>query len=326
MTVAGIEDLPDAHWLHYTMAIASASGNDYDSTGPSHRRVRGRGATTRGTAPGSRRSTPSSRRAMGAIPSRCSTKPCRRPGSRRSNVRTSSCTPRSCATCRPRPIPTPPDAAVQATTAAEFVGVPVAYATLAMSLRETDPGAALLALRRAEDLAEETADTFIIATTSAWGSLATLGLPTDVAAAHLLDRLDRLQSYFGNSEATLLSLCLCVLRRSASSAAGPLHAFLFATPTGASVARSVRSRPSRTGSHGRSAGDARRRDRAHPRRAGRTRRRRRISRRRGRGRAVGRSCARRPRAGSPRRRWRCPSRGTCPGTSAVPPTLRPPAT
>ncbi len=108
-----------------------------------------------------------------------------------------------------------------------------------MSLRETDPGAALLALRRAEALAEQTADTFIIATTSAWGSLATLGLPTDVAAAHLLDRLDRLQSYFGNSEATLLSLCLCVLRRSASSAAGPLHAYLFATPTGASVARSV---------------------------------------------------------------------------------------
>jgi hypothetical protein len=49
--------------------------------------------------------------------------------------------------------------------------------------------------------------------------------------------LDRLQSYFGNSAAALLTLCLCVLRRAGSPAADPLHAFLFAAPTGAAVTR-----------------------------------------------------------------------------------------
>jgi hypothetical protein len=108
-----------------------------------------------------------------------------------------------------------------------------------MSLRESDPEAAMAALGRAEELAAETDDSFIIASASAWGSVATLGLPTRAAAEHLLGRLDRLQSHFGNSEGALLTLCLCVLRRVGSPAAEPLHAYLFATPTGASVARTV---------------------------------------------------------------------------------------
>ena len=64
-------------------------------------------------------------------------------------------------------------------------------------------------------------------------------MPTDAAAGHLLCRLDRLQSYYGNSAAALFTLCLCVLRRASSPAADSLHAYLFATPTGARVARSI---------------------------------------------------------------------------------------
>jgi hypothetical protein len=129
--------------------------------------------------------------------------------------------------------------AVQSTTAARHEGVAVTYAFLAMSLRESDPDAALAALRQAEDLAEQSDDSFIIASTSAWGSLATLGLPAEAAAAHLVDRLDRLQPHFGNAAAALLTLCLCVLRGAGSLAADALHAYLFAMPTGGSVARTL---------------------------------------------------------------------------------------
>ena len=95
------------------------------------------------------------------------------------------------------------------------------------------------ALRRGQELAERTGDSFIIASTSAWGSLVTLGLPTDIAARHLMGGLDRLQPQFGLAEATLLTLGVCVLRRADSPAASPLHAYLFATPTGVTVARSI---------------------------------------------------------------------------------------
>ncbi len=113
------------------------------------------------------------------------------------------------------------------------------YTFLAMSLRESDPDGALAALRHAEELAEETDDSFIIASASAWGSLALLGLPTAVAAAHLAERLDRLQPHFGNAAAALLTLCLCLLRGAGDAAAEPLHAYLFSMPTGASVARTL---------------------------------------------------------------------------------------
>jgi hypothetical protein len=129
--------------------------------------------------------------------------------------------------------------AVRTATEARLVGLAVTYAFLAMSLRESDPEGALVALTRAEEIAADSDDSFIVASASAWGSLATLGLPIGAAATHLAHRLDRLQSYFGNSAAALLTLCLCVLRRAGSPAADPLHAFLFAAPTGAAVARTI---------------------------------------------------------------------------------------
>ena len=103
--------------------------------------------------------------------------------------------------------------AVRAATEVRLAGLPVSYAFLAMALREDDPAAAMEALRRGQELAERTGDSFIIASTSAWGSLVTLGLPTDIAARHLMGGLDRLQPQFGLAEATLLTLGVCVLRR-----------------------------------------------------------------------------------------------------------------
>jgi len=238
MAIDGIGDLPGAYWLHYSMAVAYASANDFEhlarhltafhgATDDPHDRawmapfeailaaVEGRDAVAVLAA------------AL-ATPELTSLE--------RANIHIYD------ALVRNLPPLTDADAArlaVQTTTAVGHEGTAVTYAFLAMSLRESDPAAALAALRQAEDLAEQSDDSFIIASASAWGSLATLGLPAEAAAAHLVDRLDRLQSHFGNAAAALLTLCLCVLRGAGSPAADPLHAYLFAMPTGGSVARTL---------------------------------------------------------------------------------------
>ena len=106
---------------------------------------------------------------------------------------------------------------------------------------EDDPAAAMEALRRGQELAERTGDSFIIASTSAWGSLVTLGLPTeDRRREHLNWAVSTGSSpSSAYAEATLLTLGVCVLRRADHPAAAPLHAYLFATPTGVTVARSI---------------------------------------------------------------------------------------
>jgi predicted ATPase/class 3 adenylate cyclase len=238
MAVPGIEQLPGAYWLHYTTAIASATGLDYprlaehvDAFATASRDSHDAAwmapfdavlATTDGRDPVAVLDT-----AL-AVPELT-------PLERANLLLYRSLVANL-------PPATDIDAArlaVEAATEARHSGLPVTYACLAMALRESDPDGALDALRRAEELAAPTSDSFIIASASAWGSLATLGLPTATAARHLLGRLDRLQWYFGHSEVTLLTLCLCLLRRSENPAADPLHAFIFASPTGASVARSI---------------------------------------------------------------------------------------
>jgi predicted ATPase/class 3 adenylate cyclase len=134
------------------------------------------------------------------------------------------------------------DAARQALEAIEdtdHVALPVMHAFYALSLREADPVAAMAELRRAEELANQLGDPFQIASVAAWGSTVTLALPAALAAAHLVDRLERLQSHLGNAAAALLTLCLVVLRKAGNPAATPLHAYLFQTPETVSIARSI---------------------------------------------------------------------------------------
>jgi predicted ATPase/class 3 adenylate cyclase len=238
LAVDGIDELPGAHWLHYTLAIAAGSGNDYDAL------------RLHLAAFEARSRDPQDRAWIAPFPAILAATEGEDPVAvldealavpdlslvQRANLLLYR------ALMSNLPPKTDVDAArlgVQVATEAHHSGVPVTWAFLAMSLRDTDPDGAMAALGRAEELAAETNDSFIIASASAWGSVATLGLPTRAAADHLLGRLDRLQSHFGNSEGALLTLCLCVLRRVESPAAGPLHAYLFATPTGASVARTV---------------------------------------------------------------------------------------
>ena len=252
MTVDGIDDLPDAHWLHYTMAIASASGNDYDSMArhiaafeDASRDPRDRAwiapfdailAASDGRDPVAVLDEALSTPGLSSI--------------ERANLLLYA------ALMRNLPPATDTDAArraVQATTGSSVLGVPVA-----VRVRSRCRCGRRTPMRRwrrcavPRSLAEQTADTFIIASTSAWGSLATLGLPTDVAAAHLLGRLDRLQSYFGNSEATLLRLCLCVLRR-VGELGGRARCTRTSSPRPPVRASRgpCRSRPARAGSDGR---------------------------------------------------------------------------
>jgi predicted ATPase len=238
LAIDGMEELPDAHWLHYTLAVAAGSGNDYDAL---RRHLAGFAAGSR---------DPRDRAWIAPFDAVLAATEGQDPVAilddalalaDLSRVQRANLLLYRALICNLPPA-TDTDAArlgVQVATEANHAGVPVTWAFLAMSLREADPDAAMAALRRAEELAAETHDSFIIASASAWGSVATLGLPTRAAAEHLLGRLDRLQPHFGNSEAALLTLCLCLLRRVGSPAADPLHAFLFATPTGASVARTV---------------------------------------------------------------------------------------
>ncbi len=122
-------------------------------------------------------------------------------------------------------------AAVHTAASARLAGLPMTYAILAISLREDDPVAALDALRRG-GARRAVRRSFIIASTSAWGSVVTLALPTDIAAPHLISRLDRLQAEFANAEVALLTVSLCVLRRADSPAAVPLYAFSSRHPMG----------------------------------------------------------------------------------------------
>jgi predicted ATPase/class 3 adenylate cyclase len=117
--------------------------------------------------------------------------------------------------------------------------LPVAYALLAMALRDNDPDAAMEALRTAEDLAERYGDPFLSASVSSWGSLVTLALRPEVAAGHLLARFDTLQPFYGLAAAARFTLCVCVLRLVRHPAAERLHAFVVATPEGINVVRSI---------------------------------------------------------------------------------------
>ena len=85
-------------------------------------------------------------------------------------------------------------------------------------------------LRRAEARAEEGGDHFIVASVASWGAVALLALPDDVAAREIRTRLDRLQPYWNNATAALLTLSVCVLRRVDDPVAASLHSFIWATP------------------------------------------------------------------------------------------------
>ena len=287
LAIDGIEDLPGAHWMQYTMAVASASGNDYEALAR-HVEAFERASTTPGEiawiAPFEAILAVSAGDPVAVLAAALS-EPSLSP-LERANLLFYD------ALVRNLPPATDADAArlaVRTTAETGQMAMPVTYAVLAMSLRESDPDGAMAALRRAEELAEETSDTFIIASTSAWGSLATLGLPTDAAAGHLLGRLDRLQSYYGNSAAALFTLCLCVLRRGRQSG-GRLAACVPVRDAHRRARGEVdRPRAPGSGSDGRASGHLRRDRCAHPCGVGRDRRSGDpVTRRRGRGRVVAR--------------------------------------
>ncbi len=119
------------------------------------------------------------------------------------------------------------------------LALPVAYALLAMALRDTDTDGAMDALRTAEELAEQFGDPFITASVSSWGSLVTLALPPEVAASHLLARMGTLQSFYGLPMVALLTLCWYVLRQVEHPAAAPLYAFVRSTPESVNVVRAI---------------------------------------------------------------------------------------
>ena len=224
LTVDGIMDLPGAHWLYLTLAVWMVNALDYEALA-SHVhefQVRCRDPRDRAwIAPFESVLASTEARSAAEIIDTALEIPDLSPVAK-ANLHLYR------SLYRNLPPVTDTDAAreaVRAATEVRLAGLPVTYAFLAMALREDDPAGALEALRRGEELAEQSDDSFIIASTSAWGSVVTLGLPTDVAARHLIGRLDRLQSEFGNAEVTLLTLCLCVLRRAASPAAMALHAF-----------------------------------------------------------------------------------------------------
>ena len=129
--------------------------------------------------------------------------------------------------------------AVHATREAHHIGLPMTLAFLAMALRDIDADGAMDALGQAEEHAEQFDDPFLVASVAAWGSLVTLALPTGAAATHLAARLDRLQAYYGNAEAALLTLCLCVLRRVDSPRVRRTACVPVRDPAGVTVARSI---------------------------------------------------------------------------------------
>ena len=129
--------------------------------------------------------------------------------------------------------------AVQVGTEVDYVALPVAVAVLAMSLREEDPAASIEALRRAEKLAEEGGNRFIVASVASWGALAVLAWPAAIAARELRARLDKLQPELNNAAAALLTACLCLMRRVDDPMAPSLHSFIWATPGAMPTARAV---------------------------------------------------------------------------------------
>jgi predicted ATPase/class 3 adenylate cyclase len=237
-TVDGITDLPGAHWLSYTLTLWTAPTLDNEAL---ERHVDA--FEQRCTDP-SDRTFVAPFRAMLESP---------QGGDELAVIERAFAVPNLSATAyanlqlyrslyRNLPPATDADAArhaVRAVRDARFLALPVALAFLAISLREDDPQGAIDALTQAEEYAERLGDPFQIASVAAWGSLVTLALPTAAAAAHLEARLDRLQSYYGNAEVALLTLCMCVLRRADSPAAAGLHAFLCETPAGAAVVRAI---------------------------------------------------------------------------------------
>jgi len=96
------------------------------------------------------------------------------------------------------------------------------------------------AVRCAEDLAERSGDSFLIASAATWGSIVVLELSADIAAAHLIERLDKLQSHYSNAAPALLALCATVLERTGDPDGDRVAAFVLATP-GASGARAAAS-------------------------------------------------------------------------------------
>ena len=217
-TIDGIADLPGAHWLFYTLVLWTAPALDYDAL---ERHIEA--FEQRCTDPSDRTFIAPFRAMLesmkGETSSRSSSAPSRSRTCRRSPTPICTSTDRCTGTYRRPPTWTRLATRWRRCATARFLGLPVALAFLAISLRDDDPEGAMEALSQAEEHAERLGDPFQIASVAAWGSLVTLALPTPAAAAHLEARLDRLQSYYGNAEVALLTLCMCVLRRVDSPAA-----------------------------------------------------------------------------------------------------------
>ncbi len=130
--------------------------------------------------------------------------------------------------------------AVRACTDARTIALPMAHIALALALHHDDPERAMDAVRCAEDLAERSGDSFLVASAATWGSIVVLELPVDIAAAHLIERLDKLQSYYSNAAPALLAVCATVLERTGDPDGDRVAAFVLATP-GASGARAAAS-------------------------------------------------------------------------------------
>jgi predicted ATPase/class 3 adenylate cyclase len=137
----------------------------------------------------------------------------------------------------------PPDeeaarVAVRACTDARTIALPMAHVALALALHHDDPERAMDAVRCAEDLAERSGDSFLIASAATWGSIVVLELPADIAAPHLIERLDKLQSHYSNAAPALLAVCATVLERTGDPDGDRVAAFVLAAP-GASGARAA---------------------------------------------------------------------------------------
>ena len=131
------------------------------------------------------------------------------------------------------------ESAVRLGEDASCTSLPVALTMLATALSDVDRDASLLTLRRAEELADEGGNRFIVAAVAGWGALALLALPDAIAAKEITARFDQLQSQWNNAAGALLAVCLCVLRRVGDPMTPRLHAFIWAQPGAGANARSV---------------------------------------------------------------------------------------
>jgi predicted ATPase/class 3 adenylate cyclase len=120
-----------------------------------------------------------------------------------------------------------------------YSALPVSMTALAVSLRHDDPAAAMAALREAEELADQGANRFIIASVAAYGAITLLALPDELLAQELLDRFDKLQPHWTNGAVALLTLCLSLLQRIGHPASSRLHALIWSTPGAVTTARMV---------------------------------------------------------------------------------------